>query len=295
MTREAHPATGSTPPQPTLAELRRSARTRLEAAGSDSPAADADALLAHALGRDRAFFLAHPEHRPPASSLARFRQLLARRLAGEPVAHLTGRRGFWSLELKVTAETLIPRPETELLVEAALARVDGDRQLRVADLGTGTGAIALALADECPAWRVTAVEASAGALVVARENARRLGLADRVQVVAGSWFGPLAGERFDLVVSNPPYVGVHEPELDEGDVRFEPRSALAAGRDGLGDLRRIVGEAPGHLVAGGWLMVEHGFQQGEAVRRLFLEAGFGGVETLRDLAGHERVTVGRLD
>lgn len=288
------PRSAPSPPAPTLAELRREARARLAAAGSDSPAADVDALLTHALGRDRTFFLAHPEYRPPAAALARFRQLLARREAGEPVAHLTGARGFWSLELKVTADTLIPRPETELLVETALTRLDCARPARVADLGTGSGAIALALADECPAWRVTAVEASGGALAVARENGRRLGLAERVQVVAGSWFEPLSGQRFDLVVSNPPYVGVYEPELAEGDVRFEPRTALAAGRDGLDDLRVIVGQAPGYLVAGGWLMVEHGFQQGAAARRLFLGAGFSGVETLRDLAGHERVTVGRL-
>ncbi len=278
---------------PTLATLRRDAREQLAEAGSDSPAADADALLAHTLGRDRSFFLAHPEYAPTPQELAAFRQSLARRRAGEPVAHLLGRRGFWTLELRVTADTLIPRPETELLVEAALARLDCRHPARVLDLGTGSGAIALALADECPAWRLTAVEASQAALAVARDNTQRLALTDRVQLVHGAWYAPVAGQRFDLIVSNPPYVGEQEPELTEGDVRFEPRSALTAGTDGLDDLRVIINEAPGHLTARGWLLVEHGYRQGAAVRALFTDAGFASVATLQDLAGHDRVTLGR--
>lgn len=260
--------------------------------GGDSARLDAELLLGHALGRDRAWLFAHAGDALDADAVARFDALVARRAGGEPVAHLVGRRGFWTFDLDVDAATLIPRPETELLVELALARLPDDRPLKLADLGTGTGAIALALASERPRAAVVAVEASAAATRVARRNIARLG-AGRVELREGCWFGPLQGERFDLIASNPPYIAADDPHLGEGDVRFEPRSALVAGVDGLDDIREIAREAPAHLMPGGWLLVEHGHGQGEAVRGIFRAAGLTDVDTARDLEGRERVTLGR--
>ncbi|HEX8777031.1 MAG TPA: peptide chain release factor N(5)-glutamine methyltransferase [Rhodanobacter sp.] len=254
--------------------------------------ADAEALLLHVLGQPRSWLFAHAGDVLDPDVRAAFEALVARRSAGEPVAYITGRRGFWTLELEVTPATLIPRPETELLVELALERLPRDMAGRVADLGTGSGAIALALASERPQAQVVATDASPDALVVARRNAQRLGVGN-VRFLQGDWLAPLAGERFALVVSNPPYIEAADPHLAQGDLRYEPAAALASGADGLDALRRIVAAAPAHLEAGGWLLLEHGWNQGAAVRGLLHEAGCAEVFTARDLEARDRVSGGR--
>ena len=264
----------------------------LRAAAARIDRIDAELLLLHVLGKPRSWLFGHDTDALDMGDVAAFEALVARREAGEPVAYLTGRRGFWTLELAVTPATLIPRPETELLVERALERLPRDAAARIADLGTGSGAIARALAKERPRVRVVATDASEAALAIARANAAENGI-DNTEFRHGSWFAPLAGEHFDLIASNPPYIEADDPHLGEGDLRFEPMSALASGGDGLDDLRVIVGEAPSHLVDGGWLLVEHGWNQGAAVRALFADAGFIDIETARDLEGRERVTLGR--
>jgi len=254
--------------------------------------ADAEALLLHALGRDRAWLFAHGRDAVPAPVAEGFDALVARRVAGEPVAYLTGRRGFWTLDLAVTPATLIPRPETELLVELALARLDARPGRRALDLGTGSGAIALAIASERPQLEVVATDASAAALEVARGNAATHGLGN-VAFRLGPWWTPLAGEQFDLVASNPPYISANDPHLAQGDLRFEPASALASGADGLDDIGLIVDGAPAHLRANGWLLLEHGWDQGAAVAALLKARGFDDVATEQDLEHRDRVTLGR--
>ena len=253
---------------------------------------DAEWLLAHALERPRAWLFAHAGDQVPAEAAQRYTALLARRAAGEPVAYLTGEQGFWTLELEVSPATLIPRPETELLVELALARIPGGSATRIADLGTGSGAIALAIARERPRAHVIATDASEPALEVARRNAARNRIAN-IEFRHGDWLAPLAGERFDLIASNPPYIAEGDPHLGEGDLRFEPPAALSSGLDGLDAIRRIVRDAPLHLLPGGWLLLEHGWGQGAAVRALLAEADFSEVETARDLEGRDRTTFGR--
>jgi release factor glutamine methyltransferase len=231
----------------------------------------------------------------PAAVVDRCRDLLRRRAAGEPVAYLTGRRDFWTLELEVTPAVLIPRPETERLVEEVLALFPAAPPIRLADLGTGSGALALALAAERPAWQIVATDASPEALAVARRNAERLRLGN-VELRCGSWAEALgAHERFAAIVSNPPYVAEGDPHLAAGDLPFEPRSALVAGADGLAAIRVLIPAAVAHLRAGGWLLLEHGAGQGAAVRALLEEGGLAAVRTLRDLAGHERASLGRRD
>lgn len=279
-----------------LAAALRAATASLAAVPGAEPQgvrAEAEILLAHALGRSRTWLFTHAEDPIDTDAAAAFEALVARRQAGEPVAYLTGARGFWRFDLEVTPQTLIPRADTERLVELALERLPSDQRLRLLDLGTGTGAIALALASERPMASVIAVELSPGAASVARRNAARLGFAARVEVREGAWFAPVAGELFDLIASNPPYIEADDPHLAAGDLRFEPPGALASGADGLRDLRIIVRDAPTHLRPGGWLLVEHGWQQGEAVRALFHAAGFVEVATERDLEDRDRVTLGR--
>ncbi len=250
---------------------------------------EAELLLAHAMGVNRAWFFAHGDDPADAAAMARFHALVRRRAAGEPVAYITGQRDFWSLPLAVTPATLIPRPETERLVELALERLSpGGRLL---DLGTGSGAIALAVAKERPDASVHAVDASEAALEVARRNARSLGL--DVTFHHGDWFAPVAGERFDVVVSNPPYIEEGDEHLSRGDLRFEPRSALASGADGLDDIRRIVGDAPVHLSPNGWLLFEHGWNQGDAVRGLFDVTRWRDTFTAIDLEERDRVSGAR--
>jgi release factor glutamine methyltransferase len=253
---------------------------------------DAELLLSDALGRSRSWLFAHADDLVAADGVEAFAARVARRRTGEPIAYILGRRGFWSFELTVTPATLIPRPETELLVELALERLPRDRACRVVDLGTGSGAIALAIARERPLAEVVATDASTDALAVAESNARTLGL-DRVRFVRGDWFAPLSDGLFDLIVSNPPYIEADDRHLGEGDLRFEPVSALASGLDGLDDIRRIVADAPAHLRPGGWLLLEHGWTQGGAVRTLF-DARWQPATTQADLEGRERTTLARL-
>ena len=267
-----------------LDDLLQDARKRIDAV-------DAEFLLVHVLGKSRSWLFAHRDDLAPETGAAAFRSLVDKRAAGEPVAYLTGQRGFWRFDLAVSPATLIPRPETELLVELAVERLPVDRPLRIADLGTGSGAIALALAFERPRAHVVATDASAAALDVARANAAALQLRN-VEFREGDWLSPLAGERFDLIASNPPYIALGDPHLGEGDLRFEPASALSSGVDGLDALRAITGRAPAHLGDDGWLLVEHGWDQGAAVRGLFAAVGFIEVETARDLEGRDRVTLG---
>jgi release factor glutamine methyltransferase len=250
---------------------------------------EARLLLARASGFSEASLLAHPERELPAEAEARFRDFAARRSRGEPVAYILGEKEFYGLTLAVTPAVLIPRPETELLVELALACAPGS----VLDLGTGCGAIALVLKRQLPQARVVAVEASAAALAVARRNAAALSL--DVDLRHGRWFAPVAGERFDVIVANPPYVAEGDPHLAQGDLRFEPRSALAGGADGLDAIREIVRGASAHLEPGGRLLLEHGLGQDAAVRQLLEEAGLEGATTWPDLAGIARVTGGRLE
>ncbi len=272
-----------------MAQALRKAALRLAEEGRE----DAEYLMAHALGQSRSWLFAHANDELPAEALAQFEKWIARRERGEPVAYLLGTRGFWRLDLAVTPDTLIPRPETERLVELALDRLPPHAAKLAADLGTGSGAIALALAHERPMLQVLATDVSAGALAVAQGNALANGL-NRVQFAQGAWFSALGGRRFDLIVSNPPYIEDRDPHLERGDLRFEPRTALASGTDGLDDLRIIIAGAPAHLVPGGSLLVEHGWNQGERVARLFVAAGFSDVATVQDWEGRDRVTLGRV-
>lgn len=262
------------------------------AIGGDEARADAEILLAHALECDRAWLFAHALDVLTDADASRYAALVARRAAGEPIAYITGRRAFWTLDLEVGPGALIPRAETELLVELALERIPADTAARVLDLGTGSGAIALAIASERPRAHLVAVDASEVALGFARRNASAAGIAN-FEARLGDWFAPVAGESFDLVVSNPPYIAVGDPHLAAGDLRHEPTSALASGLDGLDAVRAIVAAAPGHLRPGAWLLLEHGHEQGAAVRRLLSVAGLSDAFTARDLAGRDRTSGGR--
>ena len=256
---------------------------------------DAQVLLAFVLRRDRAWLAAHATDVLAPADAEAFARLARRRRDGEPVAYLTGWREFWGLSLTVDPTVLIPRPETETLVECVLSKLPQGRDVRVLDLGTGTGAIALALAHERPRARIVATDTSESALSVARDNARRLAMAS-IEFIRGSWFDAVpAGERYDVIASNPPYVAAGDAHLGEGDVRFEPAGALVSGTDGLDALRAIIGSAPSYLPTGGWLVVEHGFDQSEAVRALFAAVGFAALESHRDLCGIPRVAAGRRD
>jgi release factor glutamine methyltransferase len=242
---------------------------------------------------DRGALIARSERLLTDAQQHQLEGLAARRIAGEPIAHLLGAREFWSLSLRVNPAVLIPRPETETLVEHALTTLPEMSALRVADLGTGSGAIAAALAHERPHWMLFAVDAAAAALAVASDNRARLNLPNLV-FVQGDWATALASTCLDAILSNPPYVREDDPHLSRGDLRFEPRSALAAGADGLAAIRTIVADAPRCLRPGGLLALEHGWDQAHAIRALLLAQGFDAVRTFRDLAGHERVTSGRL-
>lgn len=260
---------------------------------ADSPSAslDAELLLAAVLGKSRSYLRTWPEREPSAEQQTAFAGMLERRRAGEPVAYILGQQGFWSLDLEVAPHTLIPRPDTELLVETALELLPAT-PLRVLDLGTGTGAIALALASERGGWRVTGVDRVDEAVALAERNRQRLQLSN-AEFRPSQWFSALAGERYGLIVSNPPYIAADDHHLGEGDVRFEPASALVSGVDGLDDIRQIIAQAPQHLEPGGWLLLEHGYDQAEAVRALLAGGGFVAVESRRDLGGHQRISLGQ--
>lgn len=253
---------------------------------------EARLLLAEACGFSEASVIAQGECELPPEIEARCTELVARRRSGEPIAYIVGHREFYSLPLTVGPPVLIPRPETELLVDLALERLPPDASASVLDLGTGSGAIALAIKRNRPHARVVAVEIGAAALEYAKRNAAKLGL--EIELLHGRWFEPVRGARFDLVVSNPPYIALEDPHLDQGDLRFEPRYALVAGADGLDEIREIAKGAPGFLNAGGWLLLEHGGGQDKAVRDSLAAAGFEGVTTWPDLAGIARATGGKL-
>lgn len=257
----------------------------------ESSRRDAEILLGHVTGKSRTYILAFDETILTTEEGAQLEMLLNRRVNGEPVAHLVGMREFWSLPLEVTPATLIPRPDTECLVEQALARLSPE-PCDILDLGTGTGAIALALASERPDCRVTAVDFVADAVALATRNASSLGISN-VTIAHSNWFSALEGKTFGMIVSNPPYIDEQDPHLAEGDVRFEPLSALVAADEGLADLAHIIREGRHFLLPGGWMLLEHGWKQGTAVRELYIQAGYDEVETCRDYGGNERLTVGR--
>ncbi|MDP2834574.1 MAG: peptide chain release factor N(5)-glutamine methyltransferase [Pseudomonadota bacterium] len=274
--------------------LAHAARQLAEALGLPPREArlEAQILFAHALGVNRAWLIGHDRDRLDPAQASRVAALLKRRLAGEPVAYLLGEREFYGRIFQVTPDVLIPRPDTELLVELALERLPPGAALNVLDIGVGSGAVAISLALERPRCRVTGVDLSAGALRVAEANANALHAG--VELLASDVFGALGKRRFHLIVSNPPYIAAADPHLQQGDLRFEPPQALASGSDGLDLIRRLVSEAPEHLEAGGWLLLEHGWDQAAAVRVLLQAAGFDKVFSATDLPGHERVTGGRV-
>lgn len=258
---------------------------------SDSPRRDAEILLEYVTGKGRTWILAFGETELTDAQRQQLAALLARRRRGEPIAHLIGEREFWSLPLFVSPATLIPRPDTECLVEQALARLPA-ASCRILDLGTGTGAIALALASERPDCDVTAVDRMPEAVALAQRNATRHAITN-VRILQSDWFNALAGNRFEMIVSNPPYIDELDPHLSQGDVRFEPLTALVAGDHGMADIKHIIERARAVLMPEGMLLLEHGWQQGTAVRDAFVRAGYHDVETCRDYGDNERVTLGR--
>lgn len=273
-----------------IAELLGKASEQL-APVSDSPRLDAEVLLCHVLQKNRSHLLAWPDKVLDKDQLTAFEKLLAKRIAGTPIAHLTGSREFWSLPFKVTADTLIPRPETELLVEHVLSTYPADTVISLLDLGTGTGAIALAIASERPNWRIIATDISSAALDVARENARQLGI-NNVEFRQGNWLDCVQDECFDIIVSNPPYIPREDQHLRQGDVRFEPQSALASGEDGLDDIRIIVRDSLDHLTPGGRLLIEHGYDQQQKMLEIFTFFGLQNIIQQQDMANNPRTTSG---
>ena len=273
--------------------LRKHLETgRLKLAGLPAADLEAEILLAHALESPRSFLYANPEIDLPKKRVVNYRDMVRRRARGEPIAYITGNREFWSLPLRITPDVLIPRHETELLVETTLHHLPGSGNCRLADLGTGSGAVALAIASERPGCEVHATDISNAAIALATDNAEKLGIFS-VRFHTGSWCEPLDG-TFDLMVSNPPYIAANDPHLSQGDCRFEPGSALSPGEDALSAFRVIAGQARQRLNSGGRLLFEHGTEQGPEVQQILSESGFSRVDTVRDLAGHERVTMGRL-
>jgi release factor glutamine methyltransferase len=258
---------------------------------SDDARLDSQVLLAYALNVSRTWLFTWPDKVLDGATLTAFNALIEERKSGTPIAYITGYRDFWSLRLKVTPDTLIPRADTELLVETALTLKNVEKPCDVIDLGTGTGAIALSLANECPSWRITATDINPKTLAVAKENAQTLELG--VNFKESAWFDAI-NDRYDLVISNPPYVGSNDPYLQQGDLRFEPAGALASGQDGLDDIRRLVQQAPKHLKKDGYLLLEHGYQQAEAVRSLMAKAGYIEIETHQDIEDRDRVTLGKI-
>ena len=274
----------------TFAEALRRARHQLENI-SDTSQLDAEILLSHLLKCNRAYLRTWPEKQLAPEQQAQFQKLVNRRQAGEPIAYIIGERDFWDMNLRVSTDTLIPRQETETLVEQALDRIPQDAHWQIADLGTGSGAIALAIARERPLCELVATDISAAALAIARDNATRNKVRN-IRFVEGVWLAPLTGELFNMIVSNPPYVHPDDPHLKQGDLRFEPLSALHSTPDGLTDIRIICDTARQHLYPGGWLLLEHGFDQGPATQACLTELGYQQVQTIKDLAHLPRVPLG---
>jgi len=274
---------------PTLFHTLQHARATLQNV-SKTPTLDAELLLSHCLQKPRSFLHSHADTALSADTQQQFNALLQRRAAHEPIAYLLGEWGFWSLDLAVTTDTLIPRPETELLVEQALQRIPSNEHTAVADLGTGSGAIALAIASERPQAQIIATDQSAAALHIAQQNAHKNAITN-VTFIASDWFTALSGHRFAMLVSNPPYIATNDPHLNQ--LTFEPHSALASGPDGLDDIRQITAQAPAYLTPGGWLLLEHGYDQAAAIQALFTQHGFQQISTVQDLEQRDRVTLGR--
>jgi len=273
-------------------ELLKKAETQLSSC--DSPRLDAEILLAFVIDKQRSYLRAYPEYELDSSTLNDYSRLIARRASGEPVAYLTGERDFWSLTLKVSADTLIPRPDTELLVETALEQITNIpiRPIQIADLGTGSGAIALALASECVHCQITATDLSVAALEVAKANAHKLKLT-HIDFIHSNWCSAFAAtQRFDIIVSNPPYIPENDPHMQSAELANEPTFALTSGKDGLDAIRQITQQAKAFLNHGGFLIIEHGYDQGEAVQGLFQDNDFQKIETKQDLGGNDRVCVG---
>ncbi len=254
---------------------------------------EANLLCQHVLNVNRAWLISHERDALEPNQQVGFEALLQRRLNGEPMAYILGSRDFYGLQLKTTPATLIPRPDTETLVEAALAKIPHDSNFQILDLGTGTGAVALAIASQRPQTKVIAVDASLEALKVAAQNTQSLNLSN-VRLIESNWFSALVSEKFDVIVSNPPYIAQDDEHLKQGDLRFEPLSALASGVDGLDDIRKIIQDAPDYLNPNGWLMLEHGYDQAEAVAALLKARGFSQIAHAKDIAGTLRVTFGAI-
>jgi release factor glutamine methyltransferase len=259
---------------------------------SDSPALDVETILCHVLGKSPSHLYSHPELTLPDSQARRFFELLARRQAGEPVAYLTGTKGFWNIELNVTPSVLIPRPETELLVELALS-LDQDQIRCMVDLGTGSGAIAISVAGERPQWNILATDISTEALATAHKNA----LSNHVKInfMEGHWCQPLANMRVDLIVCNPPYIAADDPHLAQADLKYEPAAALISGTDGLAALREIIQTSRHHLNPTGWIILEHGYDQSNSVCAMLELNGYHAIEPYQDIAKTDRAVVARFD
>jgi len=271
-----------------VSQLLKSATEQLQEL-CDSPRLDAEVLLAYSLQKSRTWLVTWPDKELSAADINQFEPLLQRRISGEPIAHITGTREFWSLPLAVTADTLIPRPDTELMIEQILDIYPADANITLADLGTGSGAIALALAHERPHWEIIATDQSAAALAIAKQNAHNLNLSN-ITFKLGSWFEPLDSEVFDVIASNPPYIPQADPHLTQGDARFDPITALASGDDGLDDIRLIIAQARSHLKPHGRLFIEHGYDQKPEMLDIFTKNGFTEIQQAHDIANNPRIT-----
>lgn len=265
--------------------------TQLLEASSPSARIDAESLLCHLLKCNTAHLAAWPEQSLDAKHVQQFNTLLEKRKAGTPVAYLTGNKEFWSLPFNVTPATLIPRPETETLVEFVLNKFSSQKKLSLLDLGTGCGTIAIALANEKPEWVITATDISDEALTIAKKNAKQLNIKN-IEFIRSSWFEKLKNKTFDVIVSNPPYIANNDTHLTMGDVRFEPEHALKAGKQGMDSIQAITAEAKNHLCTGGWLVFEHGYNQKESCYTCLQDAGFNNIEQKNDLSGQPRISAG---
>jgi release factor glutamine methyltransferase len=274
----------------TINELLTEARSKLT--GPDARQ-ESELLMEAICGINRSRQFSHPDDALTEDQVQQYRSALQRRLSGEPLSYITGRRGFWDMDLRVTPDVLIPRPDTECLVEQALARIPEDANWQIADLGTGSGAIAIAIARERPDCELIATDLSPAALAIAKENANALG-AENISFVAGSWGQPLETRRFEMIISNPPYIPADDPHLKEGDLPTEPSHALSSGADGLDDIRQIISDSSSHLKPGGWLLLEHGYNQAEEVTELMCQTGFTEIFTQQDYGRNDRVTGGRM-